>query len=435
MSGVRSFTFPPPHACFRRLATGAAFAFSLVLACAGLVPASAAAGAAIRPGDRIAILGNTFADQLRVHGYFETLLLQLPLEPRVSVRNLGWAGDMLSARDRPTNFPAEEAALVAHQTDVIIACFGMGESFAGPDGLPAFRTALETFAASHRGRKYNGKSEVRLILVSPIACEDLGPLTPDRERRNRELADYTAAMEQVATRQELGFVNLFAPTLQLMADSTAPKLTTNGIHLNAYGYWAVSRLLADEVTRSPRSWALRIDARTGEASGEGLAIAHVEPAAGGVRFAVKEKRPPTPAPPIKGRIHPTLQRQRDILAVSNLAPGEYHLTIDGEPVITAGHERWAEGIAIDASPQHRNAEALRQAVNDKNQQWVYGWKALNQVHIVGERKASPSGRALPAEIIEFKRLADQRDQALRPGLSPLTHEWRLTPSSGPNSRP
>lgn len=400
---------------------------SSLLGCVGLLAAATAAEPAIRPGDRVAIVGNTFADQLRVNGYLETLLLQRSAEKRVSIRNLGWGGDMLSARDRPTNFPAEEAALLAHQTDVILACFGMGESFAGTNGLPAFRTALETFVTSHRGRKYNGKSEVRLVLISPIAYENLGALTPEWERRNRELADYTAAMDQVAGRQELNFVNLFEPTRRLMANSTGPKLTTNGIHLNAYGYWAVSRLLADDLTRSLPPWALRIDARTRQAEGDGVTITQVESNGGGVRFTVRENRPPTLAPPIKDQPHAALQPMRDTLMVANLAPGEYRLTIDGEPVITAGKDHWAEGIAIDSSPQHRNAEALRQAVNEKNQQWVYSWKALNQVHIVGERKSSPSGRALPGEIIEFERLADQKDQALRPGVSPLMHEWRLTP--------
>lgn len=399
---------------------------SLPLAVVGISLSATAAEPALRPGDRIAIVGNTFADQLRVNGYLETHLLQRSAEKRVSVRNLGWGGDMLSARDRPTNFPAEEEALIAHQTDVIIACFGMGESFAGADGLPAFRTALETFVASHRGRKYNGKSEVRIVLVSPIAYEDLGALTPERERRNRDLADYTAAMEQVANRQELGFVNLLEPTRRIMTDFTGPKLTTNGIHLNAYGYWAVSRLLADDLTRRLSPWVLRVDARTQQAEGDGVTITQVESAGGGVRFTVKELRPPTLPPPLMGQPHAALQPLRDTLRVANLAPGEYRLTIDGEPVITAGHDRWADGIAIDSSPQHRNTEALRQAVNDKNQQWVYSWKALNQVHIVGERKSSPSGRALPGEIVEFKRLADQKDQALRPGVSPLTHEWRLT---------
>lgn len=421
---------PPRPKSYRRVAT------TFACAIAALVTAASAAGPAIRPGDHIAIVGNTFADQLRVHGYFETFLLQLALEPRVSVRNLGWGGDMLSARDRPTNFPTEESVLIAHQTDVIVACFGLGESFAGAKGLPAFRTALKAFVDSHRGRKYNGKSEVRLILVSPIAYENLGTLTPEPERRNRDLADYTAAMEQVATGQELPFVNLFQPTLALMADSAAPKLTTNGIHLNAYGYWAVSRMLADQVGGVTRPWALRIDAQSLGAGADGVTITQVERAAGGVRFTVKENRPPSLAPPIKGPVHPALQPQRDTLAVANLAPGEYLLTIDGERVIAARHDRWAAGVAIDGSPHHREAERLRQAVNDKNQQFIYGWKALNQVHIVGERKASPSGQALPAELIEFKRLADQKDQVLRASIPPstLAREWRLTPVSLPSSR-
>ena len=420
-----------PGGRVRRVANAFALAF------VSLITVASMAGSAIRPGDRVAIIGNTLADQLRVHGYFETFLLQLPAEPRVSVRNLGWAGDMLSARDRPTNFPTEESVLIAHQTDVIIACFGLGESFAGTAGLPAFRTALKAFVDSHRGRKYNGKTEVRLILVSPIAYENLGTLTPEHERRNRELADYTAAMEQVASGQELPFVNLFQPTREIMADASAPKLTTNGIHLNAYGYWAVGRMLTAGVATIPPPWALRIDASALRATGDGVTIVQVEPAAGGVRFSVQEQRPPTLAPPLTGPIHAALQPLRDTLAVANLAPGEYLLTIDGQPVFTATDDRWAAGIAVDTSPRHREAETFRQAVNDKNQQFVYGWKALNQVHIVGERKSSPSGQALPAEVIAFKRLADEKDEALRRRPDPLalTHTWQLTPTTRPSARP
>ena len=123
----------------------------------------------IRPGDRIAFVGNTFADQLWMHGYLETLLLQRSAGNPVSIRNLGWAGDMLTARDRPTNFATEESTLTAHKTDVIIACFGMGESFAGESGVERFKQDLQNFIASPKGKKYNGKTEVRLILISTIA--------------------------------------------------------------------------------------------------------------------------------------------------------------------------------------------------------------------------------------------------------------------------
>ena len=133
------------------------------------------------------------------------------------------------------------------------------------------------------------------------------------------------------------------------------------------------------------------------------------------------------APPVEGKIHDNLATTRDTLVVSNLAPGQYFLTVDGQPVAEGSHQQWAEGVAVDASPAHKAAEAYRQKVNDKNQQFTYSWKALNQVHIVGERRSSPSGRSLPAEVIAFRKLAEQRDEALRAGIELKTREWRLVP--------
>ena len=70
-------------------------------------------------------------------------------------------------------------------------------------GLEEFKSQLITLIVSHIGKKYNGKSGVRLVLVSPIACEDLGKLTPERDRRNRELNAYTGVMRDVATDAEV----------------------------------------------------------------------------------------------------------------------------------------------------------------------------------------------------------------------------------------
>ncbi len=139
----------------------------------------------------------------------------------------------------------------------------MGESFAGQKGLVDFRRDLEEFIASHHGRKYNGHSEVRLILVSPIAYEYLGDLTPRWKRRNNELAAYTQAMGELAIAHQIPFVNLYNATLDLMDDGTASKLTRNGINLNEYGFWAVSRILADELVVGEQAWQLRVRAGWG----------------------------------------------------------------------------------------------------------------------------------------------------------------------------
>lgn len=401
---------------------------ALTLLIAGLTAAGAAAETSpIRPGDRIALVGNTFADQLRMHGYLETLLLQRTAGKPISIRNLGWAGDMLTARDRPTHFPTEESTLREHKTDVIIACFGMGESFAGETGLGAFRNDLESFIASHKGKQYNGASEVRLILISPIAYEDLGVRTPNHERRNQELTACTKAMQETSAEAGVPFVDLYAPTSELMADSVAPKLTGNGVNLNAHGYWCVSRTVADALIPGPGPWKLNVDAESGEAVGAGVDITGVRSADGVISFRVIEKAWPSPPPPTKGRIFRIPDSMRDTLRVQNLPWGDYWIFADDQRLGMASHAELSFGVALDSTPAHRELERYRAAINDKNQQFVYGWKALNQVHIVGERRNSASGRALPAEVIEFKKLADQLDKSLASGIQLKTREWRLVP--------
>jgi hypothetical protein len=387
----------------------------------------AAAESPIRPGDRIALVGNTFADQLRMYGYLETLLLQRSGDNPVSIRNLGWAGDMLTARDRPTNFPTEESTLTAHKTDVIIACFGMGESFAGEAGLAGFKRNLEDFIATHKGRRYNGHSEVRLILVSPIAYEDLGRKTPLWERRNRELAVYTRAMNEVSSKVGLPFVDLNRPTADLMEDYAGPKMTVNGVNLNAYGYWCVSRTLADALIKGPAPWKVTVDAGSAKATGLGVKIAEVNREGHGLRFNVSEESWPSLGPPGESKAHRKLDSNLDSLTVRNLPAGRYRLTIDNRNVIEATARQWADGVAIMNTPAHAALENYREAIYDKNVNFVYSWKALNQVHIVGERRNSASGRALPEEVIEFNRLANMKDAALAAGIALKTREWRLIP--------
>lgn len=388
-----------------------------------------AAESPVRPGDHVAFVGNTFADQLRSHGYLETLLLQRSAGNPVSIRNLGWAGDMLSARDRPTNFPTEASTLEAHKTDVIIACFGMGESFAGKAGLAEFKKQLNAFIASHRARKYNGRSAVRLVLVSPIAYENLGTRTPRWQERNREISAYGRLMNETAANTGVPFIDLYGPTAELMEGKDTPKLTDNGINLNAYGYWCVSRALADALLPGTAPWVLSVDAKSGKSLGRGARVSQVKFTTAAMAFTVQELNWPSLAAPVKGQVHPQLKRSLDQLRVMNLKPGNYRLLVDGKPVATASHIQWAVGLGLNSTPAHADLESYRKSIYDKNAHFVYSWKALNQVHIVGERRKSPSGRALPAEVIEFNKLTNQKDEALSSGIRLKTRQWKLVPAA------
>lgn len=406
------------------------FLGTLLMTCC-LSASVACAESPIQPGDHIAIIGNTFADQFRIHGYLETLLLQQYPDNPVSIRNFGWGGDMLAARDRPTGFASEESTLKAHKTDVIIACFGLGESFAGEKGQADFKNQLNALIGSHAGKSYNGESEVRLVLVSPIACEDLGKLTPGYAKRNQDLEAYTRAMQDVATSAKVPFVNVFETSRYLMDEAVGPNLTNNGIHLNGYGYWAISHTLCEQLTagealRNQQPWRLRIDAGKTSSDARGVAISQLEKSGPSLSFQVTEKSPPRLRPPTDQPLPPQLATVRDTLVIQNLLPGKYVLTVDEKIVTTATAEDWAAGVPIDSSPVHKAAEAYRDVVNDKNLQFVYGWKALNQVHIVGERRSSPSGKRLPQEVIEFNELANELDRALRKPIELKTREWQVS---------
>ena len=382
------------------------------MGCVALCGTSLMAENLIRPGEHVAIVGNTLADQFRTHGYLETLLMEQTKANPISMRNLGWAGDTLTKRDRPTNFPSHTETLKQFETDLIIAFFGYGESFAGTAGLSEFKQNLRTYIESHQNQSYSGDKPVRLVMVSPIACENLGKISPNHDGRLENLKNYSQAMEEVCSEKKVPFIDLFKPTKQLMNSEGTPKLTNNGIHLNAYGYWAVSRILSESLWSSKDSWNLSM-----ESKGDGKEIKQQR---SDVSWA-------SMAPPIKGKIHSSLMKYRDKLSIKNLKPGDYTLLIDGQPVTSGSHKAWEKGKLIDHSPAHNEIDAYRHKVQDKNQQFIYSWKALNQVHIVGERRKSPSGMELPAEVIRFYEISQEKQNMVKKGVPLKKREFRLIP--------
>jgi glucose/arabinose dehydrogenase len=205
----------------------------------------------LKQGDHIVLIGNTLAEREQYFGHWETLLHSRFPTLQLVVRNLGWSADELTLRPRSKDFQNHGHTLHDHKADVILAFFGFNESFAGEAGLPKFERDLDNFIAQTLQSKYNGHTPPRLVLVSPIAHEDLKvPGVPDGRLNNQRLRLYTEAMKKVGARHGVGVVDLFTPTLELMARATRP-LTFNGIHLTDEGYRQVAPLL-DEALFGPR---------------------------------------------------------------------------------------------------------------------------------------------------------------------------------------
>ena len=185
-------------------------------------------------GARIAFIGNTLLDRAQHFGHFEAALQQAHPKAELVVRNLTWAADQLGTEPRPANFADVEQHLTIAKADVIFAAYGFNESFAGESGLPEFRQKLTTYVAGLKAKAFNGEGGPRIVLVSPIANENVKGVAA-ADRNNKNIAAYTKVMREVAAAQGVGFADVFTATEEAMA-SGGTDLTINGCHLNEAGY-------------------------------------------------------------------------------------------------------------------------------------------------------------------------------------------------------
>ncbi|MBP9903066.1 MAG: azurin, partial [Verrucomicrobia bacterium] len=146
----------------------------LFLSFAVLLPDRVAAGPLeLKPGDHIAIIGNTLADRMQHDGWLETLIVAKFPQDDLVFRNLAVAGDEVVLRHRSENFGSPDSWLTKTKADVIFAFFGFNESFKGDARLNQFKQDLDKFVKATKAQNYSGKGAPRLVLFSPIANEKL----------------------------------------------------------------------------------------------------------------------------------------------------------------------------------------------------------------------------------------------------------------------
>jgi len=378
----------------------------LALLLALLAAGASAAGATtleLRPGDRVCLAGNTFAERFQLFGYFESGLLAAFPELDLSVRNLAWSADEAALRPRPLDFGAVDRHLEAQGADVVLLFYGANESFAGDQGLPAFRNDLGRLLRHVSKQIYNGAEPPRVALVSPIPQEALtdgrGLDAASVERRNAELRNYAAAAEAVAAENSVPFLDIFDGVAAAFAGEPAP-LTINGVHLNEAGYWYASRALLEALG----------------APSPGTVVAS---AGGGAELEV---RPPV-LPPAPDGNPPGLR-----ISVRDLAPGYYALRRGDVTLASASDGDWARGLDLQAPSLITSlveaGDGLRQVVLRKGRLFFDRYRAVNGYYIYGGRKEPFGVHSFPPEMVRFDELVGDLDDEAR-DLARSGEAWRL----------
>ena len=220
-------------------------------------------------GERIVLIGNGLAERDVYYSRIETeLQLRYP-ESALFFRNMGHVGDTPGFRPHPSRvsqwafpgaekfnpdkmihngkgfFPTPDQWLTHLQADTIVAFFGYNESFDGPAKVANFEGELDAWVAHTLTKAYNGKAAPRVVLVSPIAYENQSAKRdlPNGEKENANLKLYAAAVESVAKKRGLTFIDLFTPTKALYEQAKAP-FTTGGFIPTNEGYKTIAELLA-----------------------------------------------------------------------------------------------------------------------------------------------------------------------------------------------
>lgn len=239
-----------------------------------LVPLSIATAQPKAPvqNERIVLIGNGLGERLSDHPYLEARLQMSYPQLSLYFRNLCRPGDTPGFRPHPSRksqwaFPGAEKFHPQHQRhagdgihptpdqwlsdikpDTLIAFFGYNESFDGPDGLANFKGELDAWVKHTLAQKYNSKTAPRVVLVSPIAYENLSKSRdlPDGRAENANLALYTQAMAEVAKATGVEFVDVYKPTHDLYPTLKKP-FTSNGFMPNDEGYRLLSGLIINAI--------------------------------------------------------------------------------------------------------------------------------------------------------------------------------------------
>lgn len=215
----------------------------------------------VEKNDRIAFIGGNLCSRMINYGYFETTILSTFPKDSLLIRNMCDGGDTPgfrphSGRDSAWAFPgasqfqdefAQPSGSIGHlwypdqwldslDTDIILAFFGYSESFHGPEALDNFKAELQAFVGHSLSQKYNDQTAPQLVLISPLAFEDLSDQIdlPDGTQENINLELYTDAIQEVAQNNELPFIDIFHPSQKWYAKNREP-LTIDGFQLNDFG--------------------------------------------------------------------------------------------------------------------------------------------------------------------------------------------------------
>jgi lysophospholipase L1-like esterase len=365
--------------------------------------------------DRVALVGGTLVEREQQTGTWETLVTLRTPAKNVTFRNLGWSGDTVFGDARagfgsqPDGFRKLVEQVKAVKPTVLVLAYGTNEAFAGSAGLSRFKQGLAALLDALAPLK------CRTVLAAPPPMEAAGKPLPNPATYNAALPAYRDAIRDTAVSRRHAFIDfgeLFRPT---------PGLTDNGLHPTPAGYWRSADAVAAALGAPGRPWRLKLSARGFADTRTGPVLSVVSRP---MRYEVTDLMLPPPPPPAGTKVDAPPR----VLTVTDLPPGRYALTIDGQRVASADAAGWAAGVALERGPDFEQAEKLRRTVVAKNLLYFHRYRPQNETYLFGFRKHEQGQNA--AEVPQFEPLVAAKEAEIQRLRTPVARTYVLTPEAG-----
>lgn len=249
----------------------------------------ASAASVLKPGDKLAICGDSITEQKLYSVYIADYLLMCRPVADVQVMQFGWSGEYSWGF-----LPRMEYDCLQFKPTIATTCFGMNDGGQGaliPERAERYRQATAAIADTFM------KAGVRVVLGSP-GCVDSDRFYRDPKRAavyNQTLAAHRDIVRQIASEKGVPFADVFTPMANCMAKAKARYgadyhvAGPDGVHPAANGHliMAYAFLKALECDGEIGTITIDVAARTAAAS-EG----HVVKSFDGVVAVIQSSRYP-----------------------------------------------------------------------------------------------------------------------------------------------
>jgi len=366
----------------------------------------------IKPGDRVVFLGGTFIERMQNYGHVEAEISSRI--SRVTYRNLGWSGDNVWGESRAVfgtvaqGFQRLQRDMELARPSVIIVSYGANEAHDGIKGLSRFVEGYQILLDELKTH------DAKIVLLTPLYYEDLGPPLPNPDTYNDKLKQYIDAIEVLAGSNNLPVVHLSKIRPSTKETEQRPRswrvlpdhtgLTNNGVHLTAYGYQVLARLIVDGLDLPSPKVTIT------DSKGSNVAITNYVATPDSVKFVM------TPERLLALQRVFTRQDTKDHanqlrIQFNNLRPGKYTILVDDVKVLRVSSSQLKTGALMPTSFCESAIKQLYMLTEEKNVMFFHRHRPQNETYLFLFRKHEQGNNAV--EVPRFDPIIEGYEKQIR----------------------